>query len=81
MTIQCPEVGQIISAYLDGEATQSEWQEAKVHMGHCYYCTQTFVDFLKIKVLCQALAKELFEPSWNLRYRIAACIAKGDSAN
>lgn len=71
LTLECREVGQIISAYLDGEATPFEWQEAKDHIEGCSHCTQTFFDFLKIKVLCKELAKEQFEPSSNLWNRIA----------
>ncbi|MFQ5750902.1 MAG: anti-sigma factor family protein [bacterium] len=43
--MKCQQVEFLISAYVDGEVTSSEWQQAKKHIAVCQRCAQTLVDF------------------------------------
>lgn len=62
--MKCRQIEQIISAYLDGEVTESEWREAQAHIDGCPHCSQTLQIFQKhTSILKQELVRHEVRPS------------------
>jgi hypothetical protein len=68
--MKCHEVGIIISAYLDGEVTASDWREAEAHIKTCAHCAQTLALFQQSTAFVKQHAPQ-FELSSNVWPQIA----------